>query len=609
MRLKYFIKNNLFKNKKSMIMTLLLVVISITGLTSYALFTTSIEHNNALNIVTGNLYSLIESDDLVNNTISIEPNSKKEITIKLTNGNSIDAKFNLYYTSTSEDANLYYIDTETPREEGIVLPAYQKVGYQGSYNLIVINNSSTAQTITVNSNVGLSTAPLTFPDGVKLIEVEPTTECKDVTDHGGTPNEPELVGDMIPVVYDGTNWVKADVSTEWYNYNVQEWANAVTVTDTNRATLVSSNPGTVISMEDINAMFVWIPRYSYTIGNTYGVQGCGGSTPSVNTPGAFDIKWIESTTTELGAAAYTGDTVSEWYTNPAFCWGDSCDDSTTRLSPENRELSGIWVGKFETSTTGSVTSNTIREPIITPSVQSWRTVNVSNMFNSVRTYMNGDNGNDIFGLSGLSYDAHMMKNTEWGVVAYLSQSKYGKYGNTTYTGANKEVYQNKHSSFITGNSNGTPGESIAITQCSYNDIIDRGNGIGSCGAGASTTGNITGVYDMSGGAFEYVMGNMEDESGIFYPAYSGFSSVPEARYYNSYAYGSSSSDYTRGMLGDGTKETLGFYQDSKYSVKGSDPWFYRGGYNLFTTGAGVFNFYGGTGDSNKNYSFRVSLVP
>ena len=37
----------------------------------------------------------------------------------------------------------------------------------------------------------------------------------------------------------------------------------------------------------------------------------------------------------------------------------------------------------------------------------------------------------------------MMKNSEWAVVAYLSQSRYGKLGNENFKGANKEVYQNK----------------------------------------------------------------------------------------------------------------------------------------------------------------------
>ena len=32
----------------------------------------------------------------------------------------------------------------------------------------------------------------------------------------------------------------------------------------------------------------------------------------------------------------------------------------------------------------------------------------------------------------------MMKNMEWGAVAYLSHSKYGKYGNSMYEGSNKK---------------------------------------------------------------------------------------------------------------------------------------------------------------------------
>ena len=38
-------------------------------------------------------------------------------------------------------------------------------------------------------------------------------------------------------------------------------------------------------------------------------------------------------------------------------------------------------------------------------------------------------------------DSHMMKNTEWGVVAYLSHSKYG---------INSEININNNSNYITG---------------------------------------------------------------------------------------------------------------------------------------------------------------
>ena len=65
------------------------------------------------------------------------------------------------------------------------------------------------------------------------------------------------------------------------------------------------------------------------------------------------------------------------------------------------------------------------------------------MFTAIQTNMNSTNGTTNYGFSGSTYGTHMMKNIEWGAVAYLSQSKYGKYGNTTYSGANKEIYQNQ----------------------------------------------------------------------------------------------------------------------------------------------------------------------
>ena len=38
------------------------------------------------------------------------------------------------------------------------------------------------------------------------------------------PNAPELDSNMIAVRYDGSNWVKADSSTNnWYNYDKGEW--------------------------------------------------------------------------------------------------------------------------------------------------------------------------------------------------------------------------------------------------------------------------------------------------------------------------------------------------------------------------------------------------
>ena len=63
----------------------------------------------------------------------------------------------------------------------------------------------------------------------------------------GNVNIPVL-GNLIPVRYDGTNWVDIPGTTnennEWYDYGNQRWANA---------------------RDENHNMFVWIPRYSYRV--------------------------------------------------------------------------------------------------------------------------------------------------------------------------------------------------------------------------------------------------------------------------------------------------------------------------------------------------------
>ena len=112
------------------------------------------------------------------------------------------------------------------------------------------------------------------------------------------PNAPALTSNMIPVYYDSTKdaWVKADVnnsdeSYKWYDYDNKMWANAITVTSTNRDTYLNASAGTEIPMDDINTMWVWVPRYTYTYLNT-------------NTPEEIKIKF-ESGTASTGTIKCT----------------------------------------------------------------------------------------------------------------------------------------------------------------------------------------------------------------------------------------------------------------------------------------------------------------
>ena len=121
------------------------------------------------------------------------------------------------------------------------------------------------------------------------------------------------------------------------------------------------------------------------------------------------------------------------------------------------------------------------------------------------------------------------------------------------------------------------------------------------GVNASTTGNITGIYDMSGGTWEYVMGNMKNTSNQYYASSSGLSDSGP-KYYDSYAnYDDSTTgntDHGRGLLGDATKETLVTYGSDTGGWNGDYvafpnsgySWFIRGGAQHHTSNAGLFSF-------------------
>ena len=119
---------------------------------------------------------------------------------------------------------------------------------------------------------------------------------------------------------------------------------------------------------------------------------------------------------------------------------------------------------------------------------------------------------------------------------------------------------------------------------------------------------------MSGGAYEYVMGNMVNSSGAFYSSNAGFSSTPNAKYYDKYSYGTSNTEYTRGKLGDATKEmapvsssNTSWYSDYAYFPSSSSPWFLRGGYYGVGAGAGAFNFLSDLGSAYSSSSSRAVL--
>ena len=284
-------------------------------------------------------------------------------------------------------------------------------------------------------------------------------------------NEPVLDEGMIPVYYDESTetWKKASSSNsnkkyKWYDYNNKMWANSVTVSSTNRSKYQSANLGTEIPMDDILTMQVWIPRYKYKVWN-YNADGTKtsneqqieitfedgtaktGEISCTDSISGTDGKASETCKLKSTNATCTDSTCNNMtYTHPAFTFGD-------------KEIKGFWIGKFEL--TGTISSITTK-----PNLSSLRKQSVSSFETNI---MNMKNSGNQYGI-GTSTDTHMIKNSEWGAVVYLSHSKYG----TCTDGTCKEVNINNSSSYYTGRSGGSPSASSSTEGTyKYNDIYNK----------------------------------------------------------------------------------------------------------------------------------------
>ncbi len=456
--------------------------------------------------------------------------------------------------------------------------------------------------------------------------------------------DPELGNKLIPIVINEENGkvTRASEKEKWYDYKNQKWANAVILRDGK----VDPGENQPIEENDIESYFVWIPRYRYQI---FDEGNYNGLTTKTNKEQIIQVVF-ESKDEEVQNGSKEG----EWLTHPAFT---------------SFNINGIWVGKFETGydgaeNAGAANVNPIDEAasieaankvIIKPNVYSWRNIQVAKAYTVGRYYES-------------TLNSHMMKNTEWGAVAFLQHSKYGSHISVRIN--------NNNSSWLTGYAainEPTIGHTSTNESCSktpeacneYGGVSKPGedgpfntNYFNKVSVVASTTGNYSGIYDMSGGAWEYMMSGMDDNStgdgktgklasGRNSLNNSGFNGVltcpscdegvdhnileitegidlpTDERYYDKYDYSTSNTTYSRGILGDATKEMGPFqsmqyltqfrnasswYSDEAWFVYSGNPWVARGGVSTFGTGAGIFTFNHAHGISYAHYSFRLALA-
>ena len=497
-------------------------------------------------------------------------------------------------------------------------------------------------------------------------------------------NIPNLKQGMIPVKWNASSktWEVADknnTGNDWYDYSAssKKWANVVTVKENcsngkTRTDYLNAGVGTAIPEEDITTMFVWIPRYSYYVKSGYH--------ENANGTGEMAIKFLVGTSdkiidapvgqeTALRTSDTNGKTNGEKYVvHPAFT-------ANTDLGGTGEEITGFWVGKFESSNVESPRNNegitassdgkllygygNQKDITIRPNVTSWRISTVTTLFN-VSQNMSKDEKN-LYGFNSSELTTTMMQNSQWGAVAYLAQSEYGNIQkdkenesgiwNNSYnegftvtssnsykmdnrstnmtgmSGSSKNDYSNYYSKVVEGSKKDN-GDSIEITYTNINNDSTSGSNYTRTyyryytenGKKASTTGTIYGIYDMSGGLWEYMANYLGSATGNSYV--NSFLKLNE-KYQTSYAGDGktySTEDRTtnykanQGKYGDAIWETsngcngqFSWNQDYSYFPYASYPFFLRGGNYDGSASAGPFCFSNYNGGSHNYCSFRVVL--
>ena len=487
-------------------------------------------------------------------------------------------------------------------------------------------------------------------------------------------NSPELFEGMTAVYWDeeGTEHELTSSSTaeewdQWYDYNgngdgQNKWANAVTKD----------------SSGNITGYWVWIPRYAYKIESGL----------FTSTSGTISVKFLQGTSDldeneeEISRNyAYSGDAMTDYVVHPAFRDGT---DNNFMLGEWDEEVSGFWVAKYEAGyqantitdndgTLSTTISNADDEVVYSDlKYTSYRNILLTNALGqdlSETGYLNEslsfpvflpltysynnicigdsyvlsqsiDTANNFYGLNSSATDSHMMKNSEWGAVVYLAQSIYGRNGTEITINDYYTSESTPYRTAIAGlaSSDGSESSTTSLSNVSTYNTTNGYKG--------NTTGNVTGIYDLSGGLWDRVSGYILNghanltgngtnstygSSGTLMGATStananGYQTL-STRTYTVYPYDSSNDSGTnnynvyKGLLSStygyadailelssGESTMSSWNSDYSQFVGTEVPFFLRGGNYHASSGAGSFAFIVTVGDAFYDVGFRVVLV-
>lgn len=433
-----------------------------------------------------------------------------------------------------------------------------------------------------------------------------------------TPEPPVLGSSMVPVTWTETtdsegkitSWTEdTNAKSSWYGYipaigtedNLsRRWANAKSTKD--------------------GSYFVWIPRYAYRI--TY----CQSET-NTEPIGYYDGwgMWKASDGTVKYKLDEGIETVvyndTKYIVHPAF-------ETNIDNGGWDKDLTGFWFAKYEMSRENSsnngvtwtadnsgsdntqitdANKNSVRA-VSKPSMRSWNNVQTGNCYANAYNY-------------DRAKESHLVKNSEWGATVYLAHSQYGRNG--------YELDVNNNGQYITGNGGGVVGSKSSAPT----NVINRYDT--AIGAKASTTGNIYGIYDMSGCASEpsaafnkfglqsvltatnnvYMTEAAKNASGNYVSTkyitvYSNDqdSFVGNATIHKTGKIGDNTKEVNQGgiMPGSSTELYWSWFHNSPSNVSTSLPFPVCGGSCSSKSGAGIFHY--GVGTSSVG-AMRVVLCP
>ncbi len=471
---------------------------------------------------------------------------------------------------------------------------------------------------------------------------------------GKKVNSPQLMEGMTGIYWDESGKeveVNVDNQDNWYDYSAQKWANAVTK-DSNG---------------NITGYWVWIPRYAYKIEtNRY-----------TNTVGKISVKFLQGTTNkdesnaEISTAypETTGATMSAFVVHPSFTNGTS---NHFMNGEWDKEISGYWVAKYPagfqantitnnngtlsttisnssdtvvysnknyTSYHANMTTNALSQnltssgyasqklsyPVFKPLTYAYNNISTGDAYTISKEIASASS---FYGLNSTKTDSHQMKNSEWGAVAYLTQSSCGRDGTEISLNNYYTTESSPWRTAITGMcTNGTSGSKSTTLGNAYNTTV---------GVKGSSTANVTGIYDLNGCVWERTAAYISNGNASLSSYGQSYANITanangyqtlSTKWATVYPYNSSSDSYTNNYsvysgkksttygFGDAILEisTTGYGStswngDYSYFPDTSGPFFHRGGYYGDTSGAGLFAFGTYNGVPDCYGGFRSVLV-